>query len=66
VRLFISLLDGVSKHPVTTQIQASFLTQRKETVQGFHHEAHDDFKTSILYIVKIFQNMHPVCNKAIK
>ena len=37
-------LDGVSIHPVTTKIQASFLTQlpkRKETAQGFHH----DFKT---------------------
>ena len=41
-------LDGVSIHPVTTKIQASFLTQlpeRKETVQGFHHEANGDFKT---------------------
>ena len=35
-------LDGVSIHPVSTKIQASFLTQlpeRKETAQGFHHEA---------------------------
>ena len=41
-------LDGVSIHPVTTKIQASFLTQlseRKETTQGFHHEANCDFKT---------------------
>ena len=41
-------LDGVSIHPVTTKIQASFLTQlteRKETAQGFHHEANGDFKT---------------------
>jgi hypothetical protein len=41
-------LDGVSKHPVTTKIKASLLTQlpeRKETAQGFHHEAKDDFKT---------------------
>jgi hypothetical protein len=41
-------LDGVSIHPVTTKIQVSFLTQlpeRKETTQGFHHEANDDFKT---------------------
>ena len=33
-------LDGVSIHPVTTKIQAPFLTQlreRKETT--FHHEA---------------------------
>ena len=40
-------LDGVSIHPVTTKIQESFLTQlpeRKETVQGFHHEANGDFK----------------------
>ena len=41
-------LDGVSIHPVTTNTQASFLTQlpeRKETAQGFHHEANGDFKT---------------------
>ena len=41
-------LDGVSIHPVTTKIQVSFLTQlpeRKETAQGFHHEANGDFKT---------------------
>ena len=41
-------LDGVSIHPVTTKIQASFLTQlpeRKETTQEFHHEANGDFKT---------------------
>ena len=40
-------LDGVSIDPVTTIIQASFLTQlleRKETIQGFHHEAKGDFK----------------------
>ena len=33
-------LADVSIHPVTTKIQASFLTQlpeRKETAQGFHH-----------------------------
>ena len=38
-------LDGT--HPVTTKIQASFLTQlpeRKETAQGFHHEANGGFK----------------------
>ena len=32
-------LDGVSIHPVTTKLQASYLTQlpeRKETAQGFH------------------------------
>jgi hypothetical protein len=43
-----SALDGVSIHPVTTKIQASFLTwlpERKETVKGFHHEANGDFKT---------------------
>ena len=41
-------LDGVSIHPVTTKIQMSFLTQlpeRKETVQGFHHEANGVFTT---------------------
>ena len=41
-------LDGVSIHPVTTKIQASFLTQlpeRKETAQIFHYEANGDFKT---------------------
>jgi hypothetical protein len=35
-------LDGVSIHPVTTNIQASILTQlpeRRETGQRFHHEA---------------------------
>jgi hypothetical protein len=35
-------LDGVSIHPGTTKIQASFLTQLfewKKTTQGFHHEA---------------------------
>jgi hypothetical protein len=33
---------------ITTKKQASFLTQlpeRKETAQGFHHEANVDFKT---------------------
>jgi hypothetical protein len=38
-------LDGVSMHPVTTKIQASVLTQileRKETAQGFYHEANGD------------------------
>ena len=41
-------MDGVSIQPVTTKIQASFLTQlpeRKETAQGFHLEANGDFKT---------------------
>ena len=41
-------LNGVSIHAVTTKIQATFLTQlpeRKETTQGFHHEANGDFKT---------------------
>ena len=41
-------LDGVSIHPVTTKIQASFLTQlpeRKEITQGYQHEANGDFKT---------------------
>ena len=43
-------LDGVSIHPVTTKRQTSYLTQlleRKETAQGFHHEANGDFKTVI-------------------
>ena len=38
----------MSTHPVTTKIQVSFLTQlpeRKETAQGFYHEANGDFKT---------------------
>jgi hypothetical protein len=41
-------LDGVSIHPVTTKTQTSFPTQlpeRKETAQGFHHEANGDIKT---------------------
>jgi hypothetical protein len=41
-------LDGISIHPITTKIQTSFLTQlpeRKETAQGFHHEANGDSKT---------------------
>ena len=41
-------LEGVSIHPVTTKIQASFLSQlpeRKETAKGFYHEANSDFKT---------------------
>ena len=41
-------LGGVSIHPVTTKIQAPFLTQlpeRKDTTQGFHHETNGDFKT---------------------
>ena len=40
-------LGAVSLHPVTTKIQTSFLTQlpeRKETAQGFPHEANGDFK----------------------
>jgi hypothetical protein len=46
--VFNITLDGVSVHPVTTKIQASFLTQlpeRKDTAQEFHHEANGDFKT---------------------
>ena len=40
-------LDGVSIHPVTTKIQVFILTQlpeRKETAQGFYHEANSDVK----------------------
>ena len=39
-------LDGVSIHPVTAKIQTTFLTplpERKETGQGFHHQANCDF-----------------------
>ena len=42
------VLDCVSINPITTNIQASFLTQlpeRKETPQGFHHDTNGDFKT---------------------
>ena len=42
-------MAGVSIHPVTTHIQAPFVTQlpeRKETTHGFHHEANGDFKTA--------------------
>jgi hypothetical protein len=39
-------LDGVSIHPITTKTQVSFPTQRKETSQGFHHEANGDFNLS--------------------
>ena len=45
-------LHGVSIHPVTKKLQASFLTQlpeRKETTQGIHHEANGDFKTVIAF-----------------
>ena len=42
-------LYGVSIHPVTTKIKASFLNvlpkERKETAQGFHNEANGEFKT---------------------
>jgi hypothetical protein len=41
-------LDGVSIHPVKTNIQTSFLTQlleRMETAQGFYHEANGCSKT---------------------
>jgi hypothetical protein len=39
-------LDGVLLHPVTTKIKVSFiipLLERKETTQGFHHEANGVF-----------------------
>jgi hypothetical protein len=38
--------DGVSIDPVTTKMQASFLTtlpERKETAWGVHNEANGDF-----------------------
>ena len=44
-------MDGVSIHPVTIKIQASFLIplpERKETAQGFHHEANGDFKMDMI------------------
>ena len=47
VEVTIYTLDGVSIHPVTTKIHSPFLTQlteRKETAQGFHHDANGDFK----------------------
>ena len=47
VKLFITRWM-VYQHPVTTKIQASFLTQlpeRTETAQGFNNEASGDFKT---------------------
>ena len=47
LKLLITL-DDVSIHPILTKIQSSFLTQlpeRKQTIQGFHHEANGDFKT---------------------
>jgi hypothetical protein len=98
LKLLITLLNGVSIHPITTKIQVSFLTQlteKKEAAKGFHHEANGDFKTEcngcdrrklrmdqqhcnlVLwsnYKVKrrkpvqnkIFQSMHPICNKTLK
>ena len=42
------ILDAVSIHPVTTKIQASFLThlpERKETAQRIQHEPNGDSKT---------------------
>jgi hypothetical protein len=52
VKLLFTFVDGVSIDPVITKIQASFLIQlleRKETTQGFHHEANGDFKTVIKF-----------------
>jgi hypothetical protein len=48
VKLLITFWVVYPIHPVTTKIQASFLTQlpeRKETNQGIHHEANGDIKT---------------------
>ena len=56
-------LDGVSIQPVTTKIKASFLTQlpvRKETAQGFHHEANGDFKTVRVLMAVIGRRVHNV------
>ena len=48
--VIIYTLDVVSIHPVTTKIQASFLTQlpEKKETQGFHHGG---FKTVSLKAV---------------
>jgi hypothetical protein len=46
-----STWDDVSMQPVTIKIQASILSQlpeRKDTAQGFHHDAHGDFNTVTL------------------
>ena len=46
-------LDGVS-HPVTTKVQASFLTQlpeRKETAQRFHYKANGNFNTVTEFVI---------------
>ena len=48
VKFINYILDGVSIYPVTTKIPVSFVTplqERKETAQGFHHEAKGDLKT---------------------
>ena len=49
-------LDGVLIH---SKIQASFpsqLPEKKETAQGFHHEANGDFKTVKLLMAVIGEN----------
>jgi hypothetical protein len=46
--VFNYTLNGVAIHPVTTKMQEPFpiqLPERKETTQGFYHEANGDFKT---------------------
>ena len=50
---------------VTTNIQVSFLTQlpeRKETAQGFHHEANGDFKTVKSLMAVIGENWEWINN----
>lgn len=39
-------LNGLSIHPVITNIHVSLtpLSERKETINGFHHEPNGDFK----------------------
>ena len=37
-------LDGISIHPITIKMQASFLTQLTERKEN-HHEANGDFKS---------------------
>jgi hypothetical protein len=58
-------LDGVSIQPVTTKIQASFLTQLpeyKETAQAFHHEAKGDLKHFIEFLMAVIRKVAPNTN----
>jgi hypothetical protein len=42
-------------HPVTTKVTQ--LPERKETPQGFHHEANGDFKTVTEFNVCVRRNI---------